>query len=94
MARRLNRLSAVEVKGIDAMGMYHDGGGLYLQVSAAGAKSWIYRFMLDGRAREMGLGPLNVISLADARKRAAECRKLRLDAIDPIETRRDRKSVV
>jgi len=88
MARRLNRLSAVEVKGIDAMGMYHDGGGLYLQVSAAGAKSWIYRFMLDGRAREMGLGPLNVISLAEARKRAAECRKSRLDGIDPIEARR------
>jgi len=76
------------VKGIDAMGMYHDGGGLYLQVSAAGAKSWIYRFMLDGRAREMGLGPLNVISLAEARKRAAECRKSRLDGIDPIEARR------
>src|SRR5215831_11330328 len=88
MARRLNRLSAVEVKGIDAMGMYHDGGGLYLQVSAGGAKSWIYRFMLDGRAREMGLGPLNVISLAEARKRAAECRKSRLDGIDPIEARR------
>ena len=70
------------------MGMYHDGGGLYLQVSAAGAKSWIYRFMLDGRAREMGLGPLNVISLAEARKRAAECRKSRLDGIDPIEARR------
>jgi integrase len=88
MARKLNRLSAVEVKGIDAKGMYHDGGGLYLQVNAAGAKSWIYRFMLDGRAREMGLGPLIVISLAEARKRAAECRKLRLDGMDPIETRR------
>ena len=36
MARRLNRLTAVEVKGIDQKGMYHDGGGLYLQVSAAG----------------------------------------------------------
>jgi hypothetical protein len=33
--------------------------GLYLQVSADGAKSWIFRFMLDGRAREMGLGPLH-----------------------------------
>src|SRR5215469_13401348 len=88
MGSRLNRLSAVEVKAFDQKGMYHDGGGLYLQVSAGGAKSWIYRFMLDGRPHEMGLGPLNVISLAEARKRAAECRRMRLDAIDPIETRR------
>src|SRR5215469_5989782 len=88
MPRKSNRLSAVEVKGINGKGMYHDGGGLYLQVSARGAKSWIYRFMLDGRAREMGLGPINVISLAEARKRAAECRKMRLDGIDPIEARR------
>jgi Arm DNA-binding domain len=87
MARRLNRLTAFEVKGIDQKGMYHDGGGLYLQVSAAGTKSWIYRFTLDGRAREMGLGPLNAISLAEARKRAAECRRMRHDGIDPIEAR-------
>jgi integrase len=87
MARRLNRLTAVEVKGIDQKGMYHDGGGLYLQVSAAGTKSWIYRFTLDGRAREMGLGPLNVISLAEARKRVAECRRMRHDGIDPIDAR-------
>src|SRR5205814_7072336 len=56
--------------------------------SDGGAKSWIYRFMLDGRSREMGLGPLNTISLAEARKRAAEYRKMRLDGIDPIEARR------
>src|SRR6202043_4280483 len=84
-----NRLSAVAVNtGISRRGMYHDGGGLYLQVSAAGAKSWIFRFMLDGRSREMGLGPVHAIPLADARKRAAECRRMRFDGIDPIEARR------
>jgi integrase len=88
MAGALNRLSAVEVKGINRKGMYHDGGGLYLQISAGGAKSWIYRFMLDGQPREMGLGPVNVISLAEARKRAAEYRRMRHDGIDPIESRR------
>jgi hypothetical protein len=60
MGRTLNRLSAVAVNtGISRRGMHHDGGGLYLQVSAGGAKSWIFRFMLDGRPREMGLGPLH-----------------------------------
>ena len=68
--------------------MYHDGGGLYLQVSTGGAKSWIFRFMLDGRSREMGLGPVQAIPLAEARKRAAECRRMRLDGIDPIEVRK------
>lgn len=88
VAALIQPLRIIEVKGIKGNGMYHDGGGLYLQVSAGGAKSWIYRFMLDGRPREMGLGPFNIISLADARKRAAECRKMRLDGIDPIEARR------
>jgi integrase len=87
MSRATNRLSAVEVRGITRKGMHHDGGGLYLQVSAAGAKSWIYRFMRDGRARAMGLGPADTISLAEARKRSAECRRMRLDDIDPIQAR-------
>jgi integrase len=87
MARRLNRLTAVEVRGISQKGMHHDGGGLYLQVSAGGAKSWIFRFTLDGRAREMGLGPVHAIPLAEARKRATECRRMRVDGIDPIEAR-------
>src|SRR6266481_7094704 len=88
MARASNKLSAVEVRGIAQKGMYHDGAGLYLQVSAGGAKSWIFRFTLDGRAREMGLGPVHAITLAEARKRAAECRRMRVDGIDPIEARR------
>jgi integrase len=88
MGRGLNRLSAVQVKAITGKGMHPDGGGLYLQVTAGGAKSWIFRFMLNHRAREMGLGPIDAIPLAEARKRAAECRRMRYDGIDPIEARR------
>src|SRR6476620_4556054 len=54
-------------------------------------KSWIFRFTLDGRAREMGLGPVHTIPLADARKRAAECRRMRIDGIDPIKARNDHR---
>jgi integrase len=72
--------------------MYADGGGLYLQVSAVGTKSWVFRFALNGREREMGLGPLPDVSLAEAREHAASCRKLKREGIDPIEKRRaDRK---
>jgi integrase len=68
-----------------------DGGGLYLQVSETGGKSWSFRFMLAGRAREMGLGPVHTISLAEARQAARDCRKLRLEGIDPIEARKQRQ---
>jgi integrase len=91
MARPSNRLSAVEVRNVSQPGLYHDGDGLYLQVSPAGTKSWIYKYMLGGRAREMGLGPLSLISLGEARSRAFEARKLRLDGIDPIGARRAKR---
>ena len=68
-------------------GLYSDGGGLYLQVGPSGSKSWILRFMLHGRARAMGLGPVHTISLAEARELALECRKLLLQGKDPIEER-------
>ena len=68
--------------------MYADGAGLYLQVTGAGAKSWIYRFSLNGKAREMGLGPLFAVSLSEARVKAGECRRLRQDGVDPIEARK------
>jgi hypothetical protein len=51
------------------------------------AKSWIYRFELHGRERQMGLGSVNALSLAEARIKATECRKLKLEGIDPIEAR-------
>lgn len=53
----------------------------------SGSKSWLFRFMLAGRSREMGLGPTHTISLAEARIKAADCRKQLLAGIDPIEAR-------
>src|ERR1700730_4830757 len=88
MARNIARLAAVALPKLNKPGMYADGGGLYLQVIASGAKTWIYRFMLNGKAREMGLGPLHTVSLAEAREKARECRKLRLEGIDPNEARK------
>lgn len=71
---------------------FPDGGGLFLQVAAAGSKSWVFRYALDRRAREMGLGPVGEppdgVTLAEARKRAAAARALLADGVDPIEERR------
>ena len=88
MVREINRLKALTVTRTKKPGVYPDGGGLYLQVTPTGAKSWLFRFMLHGRARTMGLGPLNAVSLAEARVKAAEARKLRVAGIDPIEARK------
>lgn len=86
--RSMSRLSALFVGRAKEPGMYADGGGLYLQVSRTGTKSWIFRYALDGREREMGLGPLHTITLSEARNLAAETRRLKLSGIDPIDARK------
>jgi len=92
MARTIRKLTAMQVARAAGRGKYlSDGGGLYLQLSATGSRSWVYRYRDGGRRREMGLGPLHTISLAEAREKALECRKLRLESIDPITARRDRR---
>jgi hypothetical protein len=88
MARTVGKLTALKVDKAKRPGMYGDGGGLYLRVTEDGAKNWVFRFMLNGRARWMGMGPLHTISLAEARKRAGAHRLHRHDGIDPIEARR------
>lgn len=91
MARGINKLSARSVAAAAEPGLYGDGAGLYLQVAnvdgAGITKAWIFRFMLSGRARKMGLGSINDFSLAEARERARQARQQIADGIDPIEAR-------
>ena len=74
-----------------SVGWHGDGGGLYLQCTAAADgsinRSWVYRYRASNRERYMGLGPLADVSLAEAREKATAARKLRLEGIDPIEAR-------
>ena len=88
-----DRLKALQIKRIEGPGIYHDGGGLYLQVSTAGTKSWLFRYRLHGRMREMGLGSFKDFSLAEARERARVQRQLVADKINPIEQRDTRSQV-
>ena len=81
------QLSAIKVKNIKEPGYFLDSDGLYLQVSSTGTKSWVYRFMLKKRRRDMGLGPLDTLSLADARLQRNEQKKLVKQGIDPIANR-------
>lgn len=86
--RLIQRLKALSAERVKEPGMYPDGAGLYLQVARGGSKSWIFRYRFAGREREMGLGPLNTVSLAEAREAALEARKLKFKGIDPIEAKR------
>jgi integrase len=88
MARKADKLTAIQVPRLAKKPGFHaDGGGLYLQVTAGGA-SWVLRYSITGRARYMGLGPLRLFGLADARVKAAEAQRLIHDGKDPIDVRR------
>jgi len=88
VARTINRLSHRKVETLKAPGMYNDGGGLYLQVTEGSddtpRKSWLFRYAVAGRERQMGLGPLNDVPLGEARDRAAAAREMRRAGKDPI----------
>jgi integrase len=89
MPRHIERLTAVKIQTKElAPGMYADGAGLYLRVTPGGARNWVLRYMLHRKPRWMGLGPLSLYGLADARMRALDARRKRHDGIDPIEARR------
>jgi integrase len=87
-ARTIGRLTALKVEKAKQPGMYPDGGGLYLRVTPEGTKQWVLRYMLNRRPRWMGLGPLALYGLQEARTKALDARKLRHEGIDPIEARR------
>jgi integrase len=84
---KLHRLTAVAVAKLKTPGLHADGGGLYLQVGAGGARSWLFRFRLHGKRRDMGLGSATAVSLADARQKADEARRAVAAGIDPIRAR-------
>src|ERR1700730_42196 len=90
MARGTNRLPAT-FKNLKP-GLHCDGGNLYLQVSLGASDnrrlSWIFRYALKGqRARDMGLGRVSDVTLAEARETARGYRQLARQGIDPISHR-------
>jgi len=90
MVRQLHRLTARKVETAKASGMYADGGSLYLRIAPGGSKQYVFRYIRGGRLHDMGIGPTHTLSLAEARERATEARKLLLDGIDPLAAKRTR----
>ena len=89
MARTLQKLTDIKARSERLKpGRHSDGGGLYLNVTASGTKSWLFMWVSGGgRRREMGLGSYRSVSLSSARLKAAECRAVVAAGGDPIATR-------
>lgn len=79
-----NRFTNKEIQNLSASGRYADGGGLYLQITKAGSKSWIFRFMFNKNSHEMGLGTLQSKSLKEAREAAQICRDCINNGFNPL----------
>ena len=90
--RETNKLTPLKVVRLKQAGRYGDGHGLWLQVSEQGSKAWLFRYMRDGRARQMGLGALHTVSLQEARARARQARQVLLEGLDPIDVKHERRS--
>jgi integrase len=87
MSKQLHKLSARSVATLTKPGRHSDGGGLYLNITATGARSWVFMWKVAGKRREMGLGSLRDVPLAKARERAADARQKLADGLDPIAVR-------
>jgi integrase len=89
----MGKLTARQVQAAKP-GTYVDGKGLLLLVKSETAKSWVLRVQYDGRRRDIGLGSVDILTLAEARVKSAELRKVALTGGDPIAERDKRKTKV
>jgi integrase len=87
VARKINQLTAVSIRSLSEPGRYGDGNGLYLTIAKDGTKRWALIYQMAGRRREMGLGNLSAVSLAEAREATRDAHKLIKDGVDPIDAR-------
>jgi len=89
--RLYGHLTPLAVRRLSKAGYHADGAGLYLQVLESGARSWVLKYTLFGRKREMGLGSCKTYTIDEAREKARKYRQLVDDGIDPIAQRDQRR---
>jgi integrase len=92
MSKAAHRLTAKKIERLKAPGRYHDGHGLYFQITESGARSWLYRYEHGGRERAMGLGPARLYSLKEARALRDEAEKRLRAGEDPLDAKRAKRA--
>lgn len=91
MPRKAREQSALEVRRLKSPGRWAVGGvdGLALQITEAGARSWVLRIIVAGKRREIGLGSFPSVALADARDRARVLRAQVVAGAGPVVAKRE-----
>ncbi|WP_170234915.1 tyrosine-type recombinase/integrase [Croceicoccus sediminis] len=87
----MGKLSAAQIRALTKPGRYMDGDGLSLLLTAPKKGYWVLRATINGRRRDIGLGPLDLVTLAEARELAIDMRRDIQRGIDPIEERKRQK---
>ena len=85
----MGRLTALAARALNRPGRHGDGDGLYLNIAPSGSKSWVQRIVVDGRRRDIGLGPYPTVSLARARAIAHDNRTAIAEGRDPVAEKRE-----
>ena len=90
----MGNLTAARVKTLTESGRYTDGDGLMLQVAKSGSRQWILRATVNGKRRDIGLGSLKLVTLAEARAKAHELRRQIAQGLDPVAEKRKAREEV
>lgn len=90
----VGNLSALKIRNLKEPGRYSDGDGLILDIGASGRGSWVVRVQSGGKRRDIGLGSLSALSLAEAREEAARVRREVRSGIDPVAERKKVREVI
>jgi integrase len=85
----MKMLTAIACAKITKPGRYAVGNGAYLQITGDRGRSWVFRYEQNGLGHHIGLGPVSLVTLAQAREKALAFRKLLLDGVDPISHKRE-----
>ena len=93
MGLAINRISSRTSKTLTKAGRHADGNGLYLVVSAKGGRKWVFIYHIRGRRREMGLGTVADIDVAEARQMVKDGHELLRQGKDPVEARKAPKGI-
>jgi len=87
----MGKLTAAQVRNLKTPGRYMDGDGLALVITAPQKGYWVLRATVNGRRRDIGLGSLDLVKLAEAREAAIDMRRDIQRGLDPVAERKRQK---
>jgi integrase len=90
----MGKLTVAKIRNLKDPGSYGDGDGLYLRIGKSGKGYWITRCQINGRRRDVGVGSLSVVTLAEARNAAHQIRVDIQNGLDPVAERQKAKRVI